>query len=122
MYACMHMTPVSYLIHDHVLDPLALLTFALLTLPGTLDHSLQELQELDVPFLLDAVDEVLNFGLCHLAAEVRVVSEYLCQCFSLYDLAYEHMYTYTHIVCTYVVLWIAFRKKRSVHETSVYVL
>ena len=48
---------IQHLIHDHVLSPLVLLT-----LPS-FHHSLQELQELDVPFLLNAVDEVLHFRL-----------------------------------------------------------
>lgn len=70
---------MAYLVHDHVLYPLALLALPLLPLPCPLDHRLEELEELDVSLLLDAVDEVLDLRLSHLAAQVRVVSEYLCQ-------------------------------------------
>ena len=69
----MHMyTVCTHLIHDHLLSPPASLS--------SMDDGLEELEVLDVPVFLDAVNEVLDLRLSHFATEVGVVPEYLRQC------------------------------------------
>ena len=90
----------THLIHDHLLHS---------TVPlCPHHHRLEELDVFDIPGFLCAVDEVLNLCLSHLAAEVSIVTEDLCQSHCLYDLESDgeggankehlyntHNYTYT---------------------------
>ena len=77
-----------HLIHDHLLGPSASL--------ASFNDGLQELEVLDVPALLYAVNEVLDLRLCHFTAQVGIVPEDLSQC-----VRFNKLYVYA-CTCNYV--------------------